>query len=245
MNKLSKKNAGYICLVLGGLFVLASLILFALSNWVNLSSKKVTATILANYDITTSDGEEKCMLDLNYRVGDDFITSTYEYPGKVDDDQFEIDVYYNIKDPMKIVEAGWSFSPLWTVLFGLTILSFGLYLTEIFTFGLPEREDLSTLSSDKEKQIFNARERVENNLLPAIGSVAIMIFGIVLIVLGYGWWSWIFAIGGAIVTTYFMLDLVPAITDYNRINSSYKLKGKVVEEIELDLDDTDNEDIEQ
>lgn len=241
MNKLSSKTVGKICLGIGAIFALGGLILFVLTNWINLGSQKVTATILGKYDITTTEGDEYCVVDLSYRVGNEMVSTTYEYPDKLDDDVFELDVYYKVKDPQKIVEAGWEFSSLFVVLFGVVILSFGLYLTETFTFGIPERIKPGSNSSEYDVKLYNARERVENSLLPGVGSLALCIFGIVLIILKHGWWSWLFAIGGGIVTLYMLLDLVPAIGEYSRLLSNKKIKGTVVNEINLDEVNEDEE----
>lgn len=241
MNKLSSKTVGKICLGIGGIFALGGLILFILSNWINLSSQKATATILDKYNIETDDGQKFCILDLTYRVGEEFVYTTYECPYVLEDDVFELDIYYKIKDPKQVVEAGWNFSSLFVVLFGLVILSFGLYLTEIFTFGIPERIKPNENSTEYDKKIYAARERVENSLLPGTGSLALCIFGVVLIILKYGWWSWIFAIGGAVITIYMLLDLIPAIGEYTRLRSSKKIKATVVDDIELD-ESADNED---
>jgi len=92
-----KELLGWGCIILGGIFVVAGLVLFIMSNRMNLQMKKTEATILAMYDMQLDNGLKHTMLDLSYRVGDRVVMTTYDYPGVLPKEEATIDIYYDIR----------------------------------------------------------------------------------------------------------------------------------------------------
>ncbi|MCR4647835.1 MAG: hypothetical protein K5776_02015, partial [Lachnospiraceae bacterium] len=79
--------------------------------------------------------------------------------------------------------------------------------------------------SDFDKKVFDAKERIENNLIPLLGVASFLIFGIYLVVKNSGWWSWIFIAVGGVGIVYFMIDLIPSISEYFALKKIQKYKN--------------------
>ena len=126
MNKLNNKNVGLGCAILGGIFFVAGIVLFILYNSVNLYAQKAEATIVSRYNIE-SEKDPHVMLELAYRVGDDMVYTAYSVNREIEEEETLIDIYYNIKDPKQVLEAGWHLEPIMPSCFGILILLTGLY----------------------------------------------------------------------------------------------------------------------
>ena len=226
-NKLNNKNVGIACAVLGGLFVLAGVVLFILYNSVNLYAQKADATIVSKYRIE-SEEDPHTMLELAYRVGDEMVYTTYSCYEEIDDDTVNMDIYYNVKDPKQILDAGWHFEMIIPAVFGVMILLTGLYYMGLISFGLEPAKKPGENSSDWDKKYYMAREKAENALIPLLGVISFIVFGIFMVVRKSGWWAWIFIAVGAIGVIYLLTDLIPATSEFFALRRVKKFKGKTV-----------------
>ncbi|MCR4648900.1 MAG: hypothetical protein K5776_07455, partial [Lachnospiraceae bacterium] len=177
MNKLNKKTVGMVCLGLGGVFFAAGIVLFILFNGINLYAQKVDATIISSYDIDN----EGTMIELAYRVGGEMVVTSTVVPDKVPDDEFERTIYYNIKNPKEIIDAGWHVEPIIPSAFGILIFLIGFFYSGLFNIGGDENRKANRKLSDFDKKVFDAKERIENNLIPLLGVASFLIFGIYLV----------------------------------------------------------------
>ena len=223
MNKLNNKNVGLGCAILGGIFFIAGVVLFILYNSVNLYTQKVEATIVSRYNIE-SEKNPHTMLELAYRVGDEMIYSVYSTKEEIDVEQTLIEVYYNIKDPKQVLEAGWHLEPIIPSCFGILILLTGLHYMGIISFGLEPARKPGAKASEWEKKYYDARERVENALIPLLGIVSFIVFGIFMLVNKSGWWAWIFIVVGALGAIYLLADLIPAANEFVALKRLKKIK---------------------
>lgn len=232
----SRSVLGWILMVVGAAFALAGIIFFVMTNKDNLFAQKVTATILNRYTINQEEGttladEQRYILDLAYKVGDEMVFSACKYTGVVDENKVDIDIYYNIKDPEQIMIVKWSFEPVVLFVIGLLILCPGLYYTEICSFGIKERKKPGPQSSEAKKKLYEAGEQIENNAIPMVGSFVFLLGGVIMKLLGSGWWTLTFMIVGLLGMVYFSLGLFPAINDYRKFNIA--AKSKVVKKDDL------------
>ena len=226
-NKLNNKNVGMGCTILGGLFLLGGLVLFILYNSVNLYAQKADATIVSKYRVE-SEEDPHTVLELAYRVGDDMVYAPDSYYGEIDDDTVNLDIYYNVKDPKQILDAGWHFEPIIPAVFGVIILLTGLYYMGYISFGFEPAKKPGDDSSDWDKKYYEAKEKAENALIPLLGVLSFIVFGVFLVIKKSGWWAWIFVAVGAIGVVYLLTDLIPAANELNALRRLKKIKGKTV-----------------
>lgn len=223
-----KSLIGWVCIAVGGVFALVGLVFFIVSNHINFQTNKVEATILGSYELTTAEGERHTMLELSYRVGEEVLYSSYNYPGVVDEDELVMDVYYNIKEPGMIVEAGWSFEALFVFILGLLLLIPGLYLKGFLDKVIPVRPtEVPDESNRVKKELYEARNRVYEGILPMLAGILFTVFGIVMLLFGNGWWCWIFIVVGIIELIYIGLDFVPALITCRKLSQVDRVKAKV------------------
>ena len=221
--KLNNKNVGLACVILGGIFFVAGLVLFVLYNSVNLYAQKADATIVSRYKIE-SEEDPHTMLELAYRVGDEMVYTTDSVYDEVPEDEVNRIIYYNVKNPKEILDAGWHIEPIIPSCFGILILMTGLYYMGVISFGLEGNKKPSDKASEWDKKYYEARERVENNVIPLLGLISFVVFGIFMIVNKSGWWEWIFVSVGAIGVIYLLMDLIPSITEFAALNKIKKYK---------------------
>ena len=226
-SRLNNKNVGTACAILGGLFILGGIVLFILYNSVNLYAQKADATIVSKYRVESED-DPHTVLELAYRVGDDMVYATDSYYGEIDDETVNLDIYYNVKDPKQILDAGWHFEPVIPAVFGVLILLTGLYYTGHISFGFEPAKKPGKDSSDWDKKYYAAKEKAENALIPMLGVISFVVFGVFLVVKKTGWWAWIFIAVGAIGIIYLLTDLIPAATELNALRKIKNYKGKAV-----------------
>lgn len=226
-SRLNNKNVGTACAILGGLFILGGIVLFILYNSVNLYAQKADATIVSKYRVESED-DPHTVLELAYRVGDDMVYATDSYYGEIDDETVNLDIYYNVKDPKQILDAGWHFEPVIPAAFGVLILLTGLYYTGHISFGFEPAKKPGKDSSDWDKKYYAAKEKAENALIPMLGVISFVVFGVFLVVNKTGWWAWIFIAVGAIGIIYLLTDLIPAATELNALRKIKNFKGKAV-----------------
>ena len=122
MNNLSKKEKlGLLCLILGGLFLVAGLVFFVLINFRNLSAKKVQATILTKVSIYKDDDSDvkQKLMTVMYPVGSENVTTSFTYDGEYDSDTAFMTLYYDARNPKVVMDAGWYFEPLFLATLGL------------------------------------------------------------------------------------------------------------------------------
>lgn len=213
-------------MILGGIFFLSGIVLFILSNAVNLYAQKTEATILSRYDVETD--EPYVMLELAYRVGDEMVSTTDSFREEIADDVISKTIYYDIRNPEKLLDAGWNFMPLFTALMGLFIVFPGLYYMKILTFGIEPRKKPGKNASKWDIEYYEAREKMENDYIPLFGALCFVAFGIVMKVLQSGWWQWIFIGFGAIAVLYVTIDIIPATSKFLALRKVNKLKKKSV-----------------
>ena len=226
-NRLNNKNVGLGCVILGGLFLLGGIVLFILYNSINLYAQKADATIVSRYKVE-SEEDPHIVLELAYRVGDDMVYATDSYYGEIDDDTVNMDIYYNVKDPKQILDAGWHFEMIIPAVFGVLILLTGLYYMGLISFGLEPAKKPGEDSSDWDKKYYAAREKAENALIPLLGVISFIVFGIFMVVKKSGWWAWIFIGVGALGVVYLLTDLIPATSEFFALRRIKKFKGKTM-----------------
>lgn len=227
MSKLNNKNVGLACTVLGGIFFLAGVVLFILYNSVNLYAQKADATIVSRYAVE-SEEDPHTMLELAYRVGDEMVYATHSYYGELDEEALDLVIYYNVKNPKEILDAGWHFEMIIPALFGVLILLTGLYYMGIISFGLEPAKKPGDSASDWDKKYYAARERAENALIPLLGVISFIVFGIFMVVNKSGWWAWIFVGVGVLGVVYLLTDLIPAAKEFFALRRVKKYKVKTL-----------------
>jgi hypothetical protein len=223
MNKLNNKNVGLGCAILGGIFFVAGIVLFILYNSVNLYAQKAEATIVSRYNIE-SEKDPHVMLELAYRVGDEMIYTAYSVNREIEEEETLIDIYYNIKDPKQVLEAGWHLEPIIPSCFGILILLTGLYYMGVVSFGLEPAKKPGAKATEWEKKYYDARERTENSLIPLLGIISFIVFGVFMLVNKSGWWAWIFVVVGALGAIYLLADFIPAVNEFIALKRLKKIK---------------------
>ncbi len=218
---------GIISIALGGIFVIAGIALFFMSNYMNFQVHKTEATVIGMYDITLEDGLKHTMVELSYRVGNELVLSNYEYPGTLSEETLVLDVYYNIKEPGMIVDAGWSFEPLLVLALGILVLVPGLYMKGILKSDLLTGDAKAIKSGKMTKEFYDARSRAIEGILPMTAGVLFTAFGIFMLIKDMGWWSWIFIVVGIIELLYIGMDFVPAAITWTQLAKVNKVAGKV------------------
>ena len=224
MKKLNNKTVGLICVILGGIFFVAGIVLFILYNSVNLYAQKADATIVSRYRIE-SEEDPHTMLELAYRVGDEMVYTAESVYEEIPEDEVNREIYYNVKNPKEILDAGWHIEPIIPSGFGVLILLVGLYYMGIVTFGLDVNKKPGAKATEWDKKFYDAKERVENNLIPLLGVASFIIFGVFMLVNKSGWWAWIFVAAGVIGALYFLLDLIPAISEFSALKKMKSFKA--------------------
>ncbi len=223
MNKLNNKNVGLGCAILGGIFFVAGIVLFILYNSVNLYAQKAEATIVSRYNIE-SEKDPHVMLELAYRVGDEMVYTAYSVDREIEEEETLIDIYYNIKDPKQVLEAGWHLEPIIPSCFGILILLTGLYYMGVVSFGLEPAKKPGAKATEWEKKYYDARERTENSLIPLLGIISFIVFGVFMLVNKSGWWAWIFVVVGALGAIYLLADFIPAVNEFIALKRLKKIK---------------------
>lgn len=243
MNEEKQKNLlGYACIIAGGIFIIAGIILFIASNHMNLQMHKVEAEIMGRYDMTLDSGLRQTMLDLAYRVGDEMVQSSYVYPGIVEEDVLYIEIYYNVKEPTMVLEGKWLFEPLLVVGLGVIILIPGLMMKDILQLKEFRLKKPGKNAGQKEKELYEAKKTVIEDILPIVAGILFVVFGIVMLLTNGAWWCWIFIIAGGIDILYIAMEMIPAAVRWRQLVSIDKLKGKVkVYDVETTQDEQDTE----
>ncbi len=218
---------GIISIVLGGIFVIAGIALFFMSNYMNFQVHKTEATVIGMYDITLEDGLKHTMVELSYRVGNELVLSNYEYPGTLPEETLVLDIYYNIKEPGMIVDAGWSFEPLLVLALGILVLVPGLYMKGILKSDMLTGDANAIKSGKMTKEFYDARSRAVEGFLPMTAGVLFTAFGIFMLIKDMGWWSWIFIVVGIIELLYIGMDFIPAAITWTQLSKVNKVAGKV------------------
>ncbi|MBR4580178.1 MAG: DUF3592 domain-containing protein [Lachnospiraceae bacterium] len=244
--KKNREIVGIGCIILGGLFIIAGLVFFVLNNRNNLYGKKVTATILSSVEADVSRDESKkketiTLLTVMYRVGNENVTTTYNYPGKIGESAAFIILYYDARNPKRIIEAGWTFEALFLALLGVVIFLLGLYYKGITDFGIVEMKKPDKSAPESEKKRYEARERIANGIFPTLGGLVFIAFGVVMLLTRRNYWMLIFIIIGALVILYFSLLIVPAFIELHQLKVAKKFKGTVVNTDSLG-DDSEKDD---
>lgn len=236
MNEEKQKNLlGMVCVVLGTVFTLAGLILFIMSNYMNLQMHKAEATIMGMYELEMPSGEIHTMLELTYRVGAEMVLATYEYPGVMDEDALTIDIHYNIKEPGMVMQCEWLFEPLLVSLLGVFVLVPGLYFKGILKFEAFKLNKPDAKASQIEQDSYEVKNTVLGDILPMLAGILFMAFGIIMLTLNGSWWCWIFIIAGGIDVLYVGLEMVPAVVKWYKLANLKKLKSKVkVYDVQVD-----------
>ena len=246
MNETAKKKMlGMVCIVLGAIFTLAGILMFFMSNRMNFQLKKTEATIVGTHDMTLGNGEHHTMLELSYRVGDNYLVSMYSFPGVLDEEVIALDIYYNIKDPEMVVMIDWSFEPLLVVLLGLLILVPGLWLKDMISLDIFKPIEPSKNADKASRQLYLAKKEMLEGILPMLAGVLFTVFGIIMLSKRHDWWCWCFIVIGIIELLYIGMEFVPALIMWFKLRNINKVKKKIkvqVYDVETDgelLQDTD------
>ena len=214
MKKLNNKSVGIVCMILGALFFLGGIIYFIMLNFPNTYSQKVEATIVSRFNVTSEEDDVHTLLELAYKVGDETLTSPYTVYEELPEDQMTLEVYYNIKNPTELVQAGWHFEPIVPAAFGILIFLTGLTYMGKITLWFDISGEKSEKIPEWDKKYYEAKERMENALFPIVGLLALIGFGIFILVSKKFTWSWVFIGVGGIGIIYFLSDFIPAIVEY-------------------------------
>jgi hypothetical protein len=231
----NRELLGKVCIFLGGIFVLAGLVFFIINNHINMYAKKVSATALSSVSITTSDGKERTMLELLYKVGDENITTTYDYDGVLQEGEVFLEVYYDVREPKRIIDAGWTFEPLFMALLGLIVLLLGLYYKGVTDFGIVEMKEPDKDAPERVKKTYVARQKVGNSIFPILGGIVFVAFGLVMVFTRGNNWMWIFVGVGGLVILYFATLLIPALIELRQLKIAKKFRGTVVDRDDLEI----------
>lgn len=241
-NKESNRDFwGYTCIVVGVLFCCCAIGFFFYGNHMNFKTNKTEATILTRSEIETTEGEKKTLLQVSYKVGSELVVTSYQYGGEpLEEEDIIIDVRYRIDDPDFIVDSEWTFEAVYVFVLGLVIVLGGMcikgfILKDMNLFA----EEPGKGASKREKEIFESRKVVINNLFPFAAAVLFAGFGVVLAIMGYSWWVWLFVAAGGVGMLYFGLELFPAAIEWKRLTSLNNMKVKVTD-TEVDVKKTDN-----
>lgn len=228
MNEAAKKKMlGLICIVLGTIFVFSGILLFFMSNRMNFQLKKTEATIVGAHDMVLGNGEHHTMLDLSYRVGDEYMVSMYSFPGVLAEDTIALDIYYNIKDPEMVVMIEWSLESLLVVLLGVLILVPGLWLKGIISLDIFKPIEPSKNADKAARQLYMAKKEMLEGILPMLAGVLFLVFGIIMLNKRHDWWYWCFVVVGAIELLYIGMEFVPALVMWFKLRNINKVKKKV------------------
>lgn len=216
-----------VSLIAGGIFVVAGIALFFASNYMNFQLKKADATVISSYDMVLETGEKHSMVEITYRVGNEMVLATYEYPGVLSPDVSALTVYYDIKNPGMVMDVSWTVEPIFVLLLGLVLLIVGLYMKGILKVGSIVNEKDIKASDKRGKELYLAKKTVSDNALPMLAGVLFTIFGIIMVAMDKGWWAWIFIIAGAIELLYIGMEFVPALITWRKIEKVNKLASTV------------------
>ena len=124
-----------------------------------------------------------------------------------------------------MIDAGWHLEPIIPACFGILILMTGLYYMGIISFGIEPAKKPGSNASDWDKKYYNAKERVENDVIPLFGLVSFIVFGIFVLVNKTGWWAWIFIIVGGVGVIYILMDLIPTLAEFSALSKIKKYKN--------------------
>ncbi|MBO4310911.1 MAG: hypothetical protein J5856_07585 [Lachnospiraceae bacterium] len=224
MKKLNNKTVGIVCMILGAFFFLGGIGYFIVLNFPNTYAKKAEATIVARYEVS-SEKDAHTLFEVAYKVGDNMVSSAYSSYEEIPEDQLTIDVYYNIKDPTELVEAGWQFEPIVPAVLGILFIITGLTYLGIISFGFDISEEKTKKGSESDKKYYAAKEKTENALFPIIGLTAVLGFGIFMLVTKKNAWSWVFVGVGGIGILYFLTDLIPSASEMFALKRIRQVKG--------------------
>lgn len=221
-----QKLLGLICTLIGAVFVIAGIVIFIMSNYMNFQMKKADATVMAMYQIDTAEGERHTMVELSYRVGTELVMATYEYPGILDENTVALDVYYNVKEPTMVFDMGWYLQPLLVLVLGIPILVTGLYYMGIINLSAFKLVPPDQKATNMQKELYKAKKDVMENALPMLAGILFITFGIVMLVTNRGWWAWMFIVVGAVELLYIGMVFVPALINWISLSRVNKLKTK-------------------
>jgi len=231
MDKGSRDFWGYTCIVLGGLFCICAIVIFIFANRYNFISRSVEATIMDKSEMVTGDGQRKTMLTLAYRVGDQLLTTGFEYDGKeLAEDEVQIEVSYLINSPRTVLITQWNFESLFVLLMGGLIVFAGLCIKGFILDNLKLFEEKPAEGATAtQKEIFYARKKVLEGLFPFSAGFISVIFGVVMIILGFSWVMWLFVGAGVLLMLYIGLEMFPAAVQWKKLSSLTKVKAKVID----------------
>lgn len=233
---------GRICAVFGGVFIIAGIVFFIMSNFSNLQTEKTEATIVAMYEIETQEGDRHSMLELSYRVGSEVAFATYEYPGILEEGVTTLELYYNIKEPTMLFDTAWYWQPLWVLLLGIPVLCVGLYYLDILKLDMIDMTEPGKKATNIQKELYLAKKTTCENILPMLAGILFVIFGIIMLNKQGIWWAWGFIVVGAIELLYIGMEFLPALVNWvslSRVNNlRTKVKAKVYD-VEMDSEEAD------
>jgi len=241
-NKKNRELVGIICIFLGTVFIIAGLVFFVVNNRINLYAKKVTATVMSSVEANVGDEKKPdkqrtiTLLNVMYKVGNENVNTTYNYPGKLKEGEVFLVLYYDARNPKHVIDAGWTFESLFLALLGAVILLLGLYYKGIADFGIVEMKKPDDSAPERVKRTYEAKQRIGNGLFPSIGGLVFIAFGVMMVITKHNHWMWIFVGVGVLVIFYFSLDMVPAIFELRQLKIAKKFRGKVVNTENLGTD---------
>lgn len=225
---------GYSCILVGALFCICAIYIFISANYMHFFVEKTTATILMVSDVEHEDGEKKKMLTLSYRVGNEMITSSYQYSGlKLDEEVAEIEIHYNIRDPHQIIEEEWLLEPIIVLALGILILLVGLCIKGFIFRDLHLFEENPPKKATKyQTEVWQVRRKAIERMFPFMAAFLVTAYGVLAVFTTEGWLCYVFLGGGLVGMIYVAVHMVPDLLEWNRIyrqDKISKIKVKVVD----------------
>ena len=145
-------------------------------------------------------------------------------------------LYYDARNPKRVIDAGWYFEPLFLASLGLLVFPDRSLLQGNFGFRNCGDEETGCKGSGTGRKHTKQDERVANGLFPSIGGLIFILFGVLMVVTRHNHWMWIFVGLGILAVLYFSMDMVPAMLELHQLKVAKKFKGKVVDTDNFDKD---------
>ena len=238
-NEKNQRIAGIVFVVLGAICIIAGITLFIIGNLDNVYAKKMSASVMGASEIIKEDGTSTTMLTLVYKVGNEMVETTYNYEGSYTEEMVQYDGYYDVRNPKLVVEVSWSFVSLWAVLLGAVILVPGLIYLGKIKLPKPKYAKLKD-ADDKVKKLNELKEQVENSLIPAMGALAVAIFGLVMGLVKGGVWTWVVMGAGLVFTAVFCYYSYGPLKEFLDLTKALKYRGTVVNDALEEAIDSQN-----
>lgn len=237
-NETTRRTCGWIFTILGSVFIVLGIFFFIYINGINFYMEKASANILSVSEIVTVDGEHQSIVNVTFSVGEEIINTDFIYNGVFQSEQYNIDIWYDVRNPQNVYIVYWSFLPIPVIALGVVILIAGLIYLNVIG---KNRKKLPKDASLKVKQEYMARQQIEGDIYICLAAVCFVIFGLIC-TFGFGnAWGWIFTIVGIVFIVYSLVCIFPELSKKKEPSKKApKVKVVVVDDKIPGLDDVEN-----